>query len=347
MQARAFDADARSALVRPSTATGDSTGFQMPTAPSTGGWLVDVGAYYLFPMWGNNPAYMSRVTDQYGNIVQTQTDFDMPGQFAPLLSIGYVTPSGFGLQARWWQLHDTTNILGVSPSSTAANPPYTTIYTAYPAGLGFAATTTVPGSDSMSFGSDLDMSVADLEAIWDLHPGRWSLLMGAGLRYAHISQNYSATWISTSPPTPALTNQVLSGHNFSGLGPMLSLATRYPFGDSGLAILASTREGLLFGSGRQQVTYQQFDSQNLYQSLENNMQSQGVMPFAELEIGAEWGRKFGIYEFSAQAALVGQFWGNAGNATNTQAWSNQGSSGIDSQESLGLLGIRLTASLSY
>ncbi len=111
------------------------------------------------------------------------------------------------------------------------------------------------------------------------------------------------------------TNNLLSGHNFNGLGPILSLEGRYPLGNSGLALLASARGGLLFGSGSEQATNTilSLDPTNGnaivgQTAIQATRSVRGVMPFAEFELGAEWGRKIGIYQLSLQTALVGQVW---------------------------------------
>jgi hypothetical protein len=201
------------------------------------------------------------------------------------------------------------------------------------------------------------MEVADLEVIWDLRAGGWSLLFGAGLRYAHINQNYNASWVSTPAVDPTQDTYITaleSGHNFDGIGPIASLEGRYALGSSGFAILANARGALLFGSGTQSVTLNSIDNDNTgalvsESTLSRSQSTGGVLPMAELELGAEWGQKFGFAQFSIQAALVGQAWFFAGNAANQDfvLGSSLSGSSLSNQDPLGLVGVRVTAALSY
>lgn len=121
-------------------------------------------------MWGNNPAYATRVVALDGSSdVQTQTDFDTSGAFAPLLWLGYMTPAGIGARVRWWQFQtkSDTPAITLTGDDTTSN---SYISSAYPMGIGFAAQYTPGQTDTMSFGSELDMTVADMEIIWELHP---------------------------------------------------------------------------------------------------------------------------------------------------------------------------------
>ena len=203
----------------------------------------------------------------------------------------------------------------------------------------------------MEFDSSLAMSVADLELIWDVRAGGWSLLFGAGLRYAHINQNYNANWTSSPASDPTQDTYITSlqsGHNFDGIGPIASLEGRYALGTSGFAILANARGALLFGSGTQSVNYDTVDTQGQVtpSPMLRSQSSGGVLPMAELELGAEWGQKFGFAQLSIQAAVIGQAWFFAGNAADQDfAFGSTLSDGGLSP--LGLIGLRLTAALSY
>ena len=122
-------------------------------------------------------------------------------------------------------------------------------------GVGFAAANS-PGVDNpLEFDSTLAMSVADLEIIRDLRIGRGSIVLGAGMRYAYLNQKYNSTWLynDSSDPTQNETTTLASAHNFSGIGPLLSMEARCPVGERGLTLLASTRGALLFGTGNQRA----------------------------------------------------------------------------------------------
>ena len=111
----------------------------------------------------------------------------------------------------------------------------------------------------------------------------------------------------------------------------------------------------MFGSGSEQATNTilSLDPTNGnaivgQTAIQATRSVRGVMPFAEFELGAEWGRKIGIYQLSLQTALVGQVW-SAGNPANQGSifWSAAPQQTMDYQDTLGLVGFRLAASLSY
>jgi hypothetical protein len=330
----------------------------VPTVICDGGWIAGAGVLILQPHWSNNPAY-ERVGSNAAETLQTnqRVDFDMGAAAAPLIWLGYVGENGFGIRARWSRFYDKSSL---SLNSPAQGDPTISTYSAYPAGVGFSP---VPSSspdynDAFTFASDLTMDVTDLEILWDLHPARGSLLFGAGLRYAHLAQNYDATWVSTATPLAStqdkFTETLVSGHNFSGAGPVVSVEAGYPLGTSGFRFLGGARGSLLFGTGRQQADLLVTDTEgggNLYSpALTSNSASVGgVLPVLEFELGADWGHNLGAYRFAIQTAMIGQLWFYGGNASNTTgAFGSSYSQQIpNNQETLGLVGARIAASMSY
>ena len=221
-------------------------------------------------------------------------------------------------------------------------------------GVGFAAANS-PGVDNpLEFDSELAMNVGDLEIIRDLRIGRGSIVFGAGMRYAYLNQKYNATWLSSdlSDATQNIATTLTSGHNFSGVGPLLSMEVRCPVGQGGLSLLASTRGALLFGTGNQQASASSLDAYgNLVPgtALSNSQSSGGTLPVLEFEIGAEWARPLGRCQFVMQTAMVAQAWFNAGNAANCQniLSSSLTGSNVEYEDTLGMFGLRLTMGFTY
>jgi hypothetical protein len=310
----------------------------------------------LEPRWGKNPAYDQLGANSTGTQLNQQTDFNMGAAGAPLLWLGYVGENGIGLRARWSRFYDKSNLsLNVPPQTGAMS---TTIYSAYPAGVGFSSAVSSPeNSNAFAFSSDLVMDVADLEILWDLHPARGSLVFGAGVRYAHLAQNYNASWSST--PNLDLTQDtwsatLLSGHNFCGFGPVASIEAAYPLGQSGFRLIGTARGSLLFGTGTQQASMVTWDTDANgdppNETLTSNSQSAGgLVPVLEFELGADWGHTAGAYRFAIQAALVAQVWFYGGNACNSDSVfsSTFPQQSQTTQDDLGLLGVRIDASMSY
>ena len=330
------------------------------TVPATaydGGWIAGAGVLILEPRWSSNPAYdrmSANSTNAQTLQANAQTDFNMGAGAAPLLWVGYVGENGVGIRARWSRFYDKDTL-----TIPAQIDPTTTIISAAPAGVGFSSANSSPdNSNAYVFSSDLTLEVADLEVLWDVHPARGSLVFGAGLRYAHLAQNYNASWTSTASasvvPTPdTLSTTLASGHNFCGLGPVASVEVAYPLGQSGFRVTGSARGSLLFGTGTEQATMVTWDT-DAYgdppsQMLTSNSQSVGgLMPVLEFELGADWGHTLGAYRFALETALVGQIWFYGGNASNSDSvFSSSLPQNQTTQDAIGLIGVRIAASMSY
>ena len=346
-------ADSGSDFRSPSIMDGSSA----MAAAEPGGWIAGAGVYYLQPHWGNNPAYQTLISTATAsaNIQNTsQQDFDLGGQFAPYAWVGYVGPNGFGIRGRYWHMSGSTSTT-TSPDQT--DPTVTgTIYSAYPLGIGFAAQSATGVANSLEFDSNLTMDVTDLEFIWEFHPGRGSLILGAGLRYAQLSQQYNANWTSTPAATPLATSvtTLSSAQIFDGIGPVVSLEARYPIAGSGFSILGSARGSLLIGTGNQQVAMNQLQNDSTgalaFQDTTTGAQNMGgLMPVLEGEIGAQWEHRMGQYRLFVEAAAVGQAWFSAGNAANSNSMLGIAtpSDSTTFRETMGVIGGRVAFGLSY
>jgi hypothetical protein len=326
--------------------------FGTTETPPMGGWLVGAGFYYLQPRWGSNPAFDKLATDAYDNQTSVEEDFHVGGHFAPLIWLGYVGETGVGLRGRWWQFQGDASVTATNPNHDDSLS--TTIYSAYPLGVGFGNASSADFDNALRFEGDLKMSVADAEILWDLRPGRWSLLLGGGVRYAHLAQSYKVASVATpvDPLQNTLETDLLSDHRFDGIGPLVSLEARYPIGSTGFALLGSTRGALLLGTGRQHVSMLTTESDATGPVSEvltdKTRPVGGVLPVLEFEIGAQWERKINYYRFVVETALVSQAWFYAGNAANHQSvFSSTFPNDQIDQDTLGLIGLRLTAGMTY
>ena len=96
--------------------------------------------------------------------------------------------------------------------------------------------------------SKLRFNVLDVEATELLEYSSWHFLLTGGLRYAHISQDYSAV-LANGAGAPLAT--LASGHNFNGAGPTVSLTGKRPIGLTNLYVFGSARGSVLFGNAKQ------------------------------------------------------------------------------------------------
>jgi hypothetical protein len=108
------------------------------------------------------------------------------------------------------------------------------------------------------------------------------------------------------------------------------------------------------GTGTQQVQLTSTDTDSTgalvsTTTINGSRSMGGTVPVLELELGAEWARQIYHYRFVLQTALVGQAWFSLGNAAGEQniLESTSLADSADRRDTLGLLGFRLTAGLSY
>jgi len=192
--------------------------------------------------------------------------------------------------------------------------------------------------------SELRLDVWDFEVTQDLDLGpRWDLLVGGGVRYAHISQNYRADLAGSFPGLPAGTATVASGHNFNGAGPSFVIEGRRNLGDGGLALYVNTRGAILFGSGQQRAFSRSTGGLALFVgSADAEAHQSDVIPYGEIEVGVEVGRDMGNTRLVVQAGAAGMIWYGVGNAAN-----NNRALSPDDSSNLGFFGLALRAGLTF
>jgi len=279
---------------------------------------ANVGMDILKPYWKSNPAFS--VVSNTSPVLARVTDFDFSMQAVPQFTLGVMGSDNFGVRFGWW---------GFAAQNSQVTPVAAAGLTAGPLGLPLTA---VPGQGIIA-DSKLRFDVWDFEAFELFHPCRWSLLVSGGIRYAHLSQDYTAVVGGGSGGTFDL----LSGHNFNGAGPTLSVGGKRPLGDSNLYVYGNLRGSVLFGSG-QQTAADNLGVGNIIQATDD------VLPEAELEIGLGWYRALGQAQFFAQVGLVSQVWIDAGNSSRSEITPTVLS---QTDATLGLLGLSMRVGVNY
>jgi len=256
-----------------------------------GEWSINGGVYLVTPVFGTNPAFL--VTSGQGN-VSRQVDFDQHLQVAPFLALGYVSERGWGLRGRWFQYDH-----GNSIDHVAAPGETVTGISAFAPGRAATAGTILASSN-------LAVNVLDIEATCSIDSAKWSHLLGIGVRYAHMSQDYRATVFNTKTFI-----DLTSGHNLNGVGPAFSLETKRRVGESGFAIYGQLHGAVLFGRAKEM---QAAVINGL--PMEFSRRHTDVLPVGELEAGLEYERNVGRVKVFGQAGFQGQAWWGGGNASN-------------------------------
>src|SRR5205823_1265144 len=100
--------------------------------------------------------------------------------------------------------------------------------------------------------SELKLNSVDMEGTYLLRYARWSLLLGTGVRYVHISQDYFALVNGFNGSRLSAS----SGHNFNGVGPTFSADGRLPFREGSFALYGNLRFSALFGEDRESYAAQ-------------------------------------------------------------------------------------------
>jgi hypothetical protein len=281
-----------------------------------------MGVYFLQPHFEKNNAIT--VTKslfpaglQPAGTIQSsvEQDFSYDLIASPIVQLGYVTPGGLGFRGRWFRFEQSSTI----SAQTA------------PEGIGtrFSANTTIQGiffgtdelGDTKSVvGSGLNVDNLDLEMTQQVRGDIWSFAVGGGVKLLHMSQRYSGS-IEFGGIAPQLTSsQILSGHNFNGVGPSIVFEGSRPLGHKGLGIYCNARGAILFGSGKQHTALSNLEPIPAFGLVINNISEadarrNDVLPVAELEMGVQYSAEFGRLNPFLRVGLIGQGYFGAGSAS--------------------------------
>jgi hypothetical protein len=274
----------------------------------------------------------------------TRVDLSHHMDVAPMLWLGYAGPGGLGGRVRWWCFSQASSQTQMFPPSTG--PTEVTLVSAAPLGPQLFANTDKGQSAAFAATSALEMQVGDIEVFQDFAGCKWDVLLSGGVRIAHLNQDYSA-FVTESAGASALHETLISGHNFTGAGPVLAAEGRRGLG-CGLALYGSVRGALLYGSARQNVL--STGSPGDPSPTAGSDHRDKVLPVGELELGLEYGRCVGPAWLFGQIGLVGQDWLGAGNASRTATAGVPTGFPIFNatvDNDLGLLGLAVRVGVSY
>jgi hypothetical protein len=304
------------------------------------GGHLDAGFELLVirPYFDSNPALNVSITKTNPPtftstaVTAEQTNFDYPYTANPRVWLGYVTDSGAGFRVSWWQFEQSSNAailalnqglpVGTSAAvttSTLGGLTSTLFIPETPAG----ATAPVGVPAAVAVASDIRLQVWDFEATGTYRSGCLSVEGSAGVRYAHLFQNFAefASQANLIGTGSLETNVLLSGHNFNGAGPTLAAELRRSLGDSGLGLYASSRGAVLFGN-KHATAILATETTPVAPAVATTFSSQfhsdslSTIGVGEAEIGVEFSRKMGEgASLFVRAGIDGQIWIGAGNAT--------------------------------
>lgn len=319
---------------------------------------IQAGTYMVAPVFKNNPATV--VTHKNGTGSSTVVnDFEYGVVFTPRLLVGGNWDGGWGVRVGWWYLYEQAptytifNRGAATAQTTVASYPIPGVApVTSPSAAGLAAGVL---NDRVSFESLIHLYVWDWEVTYNGQFGRWLVMPSTGIRYATISQDYRVTRGNSGTATAANGTRfvvtadyesVLTGHQFTGVGPTFATDLVRPIGNSGFRFYAVPRSSFLFGSTRGAT--QRFSelvetvtprggrtstvrtSTGAYLSTTSDI----AMPILETELGLEWSRNWGPARTYIRWGFVDQEWFDAGDNINTHG-------------TLSFVGMALTAGVVY
>lgn len=255
---------------------------------------------YARPQFESNVAFT--VVDNQNSTSRTVTDteFSYDFEFSPRIWAGLQSANGLGVRGSFWRFdHSPERVTGRAPANgmgSLTHPDF-----------GSVDVSTSNPDYVFSAVSDLDAYALDLDITNSYRQCNWSLLAGAGVKYASIRQIYRAELRAANE---ALLGNIDTNHENDGIGPTFTLAARRETAFN-LALFCAGRASILFGDGTS--TFSATDVNSL--TTQRQTDRFDVMPIGEVKVGADWiSRPASFGRLFLRGAFEGQLWSGVGNA---------------------------------
>jgi hypothetical protein len=310
-----------------------------PECAAPGGWYGGGGLLFLTPYLSNNTAFsvitppaapgLAAVPVAVGSAQNVPFNWDC-GQ-AYQVWAGWTAPSGWGVRGDFFSFQQGSSLeaLAVSPDPTAVrlvNAP--AVIPFIPGAAAFGSPTAVLagagiGSDRLLVGSDLTIRAADLELTYQWAGADYVVRVSGGGRWQQVRQGFHAGLINVGDGLTTEAQTLSFAQDFRGAGPTAGVFLRHGIGGTGLAAYGSVRGAILAGHLEQQAAFAQTINDPTFAALVGSQQTRTrfdnradhVLTFGELEIGLEYGMVVGGSRLFVRGGVVGQSYGNVGNAT--------------------------------
>jgi Legionella pneumophila major outer membrane protein precursor len=312
--------------------------------------LAGFGLYFIQPVFSTDPAYfvVGHPNGQTAaNDIVQQVNFNHRLDAAPEAWIGYVGPSGYGVNVRYFQFaHGSSDQFTFQPPNSGVVDAFAS---ASPQGQ-FIVNVDPLAGDHFSYFSTLNVTVWDFEATHTCTSGDWQVTGGIGIRWGEVSQSYDAYYAgAVATPTPR-TGTLISGHNFDGLGPLLTLDVHRRFLDGSAGLFATGRGAILAGTSHfsantvQSGGFTGDDDAVDYAAGSSYGGSQtDVLYVLDLDTGIEIGRETPLGRAMIQFGFAGQIWFDGSNA----AYVNSGINPTGGKTNFGFIGMVLRGGLMF
>jgi hypothetical protein len=289
---------------------------------SGGGITLGIGFYYIQPFFESNPAITFNNVNAAGNVTTVISDVNWNYEVAPRLFAGYTGESGFGGRVSWWQFDQAAT--GLTAINT--DPGFATAI-GVPNFGGLISVGGIPAgqADVINVNSGLDLDVWDFDLTQQCQLGRVHLLLGGGIRYTWLAQDYTASIVRVGGAGPNIQLLETESH-LNVAGPNLFLDAVRPVSNI-LSLYGNVRSGVLFGTGGERQLFTNNVGGVIFTNL-TEAQRDEVLPFVETELGVELSGNTGGLNPFMRVGVVGQGWFGAGNAGQFGPGGNTGNLGF-------------------
>jgi hypothetical protein len=287
-----------------------------PHAPAPhplGHWIGMVGVNFLVPRPDSRLAYTTN---------GATTNFPDQVMYAPYFSLGYITHSGWGVRSDFWYTHSNSTVTATNNDpttavATAGTPPFQLASPGPALQLGI-------GADQFNIVRSFDFKVGDLEVVKECSVFDLFFLLGGGVRYANITQKYSALRTNGGGFDPTGTSFVAIDREtlfmqsrFQGAGPTFCVELVHPIHNSCVSFYGTLRSSVLFGTDQ----FQQLHTSQTVATTAGvttvtappadvSETDRHVSTYSlEAETGLQIGRRCGhCYVFGRVGALYSRWW---------------------------------------
>jgi hypothetical protein len=266
------------------------------------GWYGGAEVVFAKPML--KESFRASIVDAVSG-TQTLLPFDYAYNATPRAWIGYVGANRMGVRARYWKLNQDEGPESFVATGLDYLPGTQNVTIIFPS----AIQTDEPG-EVLSVTSGISLQTLDLEGT--LHFEGWGNLFvaSAGLQYARISQDYSATVIGQLGPEQFLNWD----RKLEGVGPTMGIQVRRPLGCRGLEAFAGAQGALIFG--QKSINRFAFGGPDVEFSplpLVEYDDADELLVTAQLQLGAQWTCPLAVGgDLFLRASYEGQIWTDSG-----------------------------------
>jgi hypothetical protein len=291
--------------------------------PIAKAWQIELsaGIYLLQPTFQSDPAV---IVSNAGAPLTAQRDFNRHMIASPAVWLTIINERGWGLRTRYYDVsqRSTLNVAsGPDESLSPASP---------------VAGVQAPVFGTASAIGALNIDSWDLEVVCAFERARWCLLLGGGIRYAHVNQDY----IATIADLGGVQTLATAHHNLNGVGPTFSLQGRRPLWHGCcLSCYGDLHASILFGSAED--NYTGTPPGGAGGAFSRHQIS--VLPIGELEVGLEASHPVHHCRLFFQTGFVGQVWWGGGSAANFDAVNNAAAS----NSNFGFIGLAIRGGIAF